>query len=51
MYDVDSLSVDVDFGTLYGEDRAFLDDAEPVNRLFAQGSDVVVYRPERIDTG
>ena len=49
VYDLDELEVDMDFGLLYGEDWAFLNDAEPVHTVFAQGSDVVVYPSEKLD--
>lgn len=42
-YELESLALDVDFGVLYGEQWAFLADAEPYLSLFAVGSPVAVY--------
>jgi len=36
---------DVDFGILYGEEWAFLNDAEPVSTVLAEGSEIAVYKP------
>lgn len=49
VYEVESLALDFDFGTLYGEEWAFLNDADPIHEIFAQGSDVVVYPPASLD--
>lgn len=37
----------VDFHALYGADWSFLNDAEPVSIICAEGSDVAVFAPER----
>jgi len=49
VYDIESLTVDIDFETLYGEQWAFLDDADPIHRIFAGGSDVTVYPSKPLD--
>lgn len=51
VYEIDALTLDVDFGAIYGEEWAILDDADPVETLFAAGSDVAVSRTEVLDTG
>ncbi|CAN0530075.1 unnamed protein product [Laminaria digitata] len=43
VYDVQSYSLDVDFGLLYGEQWAFLADEEPFCAVFALGSPVKVF--------
>jgi len=50
VYDLDKVKVDLDFNLLYGEDWAFLNEAEPMHTVFAQGSDVVVYPSEKLDS-
>jgi uncharacterized protein YqjF (DUF2071 family) len=49
VYDIESLTLDVDFATLYGEEWAVLDDADPIHEIFAQGSDVTVHSSEPLD--
>lgn len=39
--------LDVDFGLLYGEEWAFLNEAEPMSVVSAEGSAIAVYKPER----
>jgi hypothetical protein len=48
VYDLDSVRIDVDYAALYGDEWAFLNDAEPVHTLFAKGSEVAVYPPETL---
>lgn len=40
--------IDVDFGKVYGDEFAFLNQAQPYSVLLAKGSEVAVYRGERI---
>ena len=40
--------IDVDFGKTYGEEFGFLTDAEPHSVLLAKGSEIAVYKGERI---
>lgn len=46
VYDPVEVSLDLDFGTLYGEKWRFLNDAEPLHTIFAEGSEVAVYPSE-----
>lgn len=43
---VHDLTLDVDFGLLYGDDWAWLTDATPASVIFAVGSPVLVHTPE-----
>lgn len=45
---VNEYLIDVDFGSLYGEPFAFLDDQTPYNVLYARGSEVSVSFPSRL---
>lgn len=45
LYPVESLSVDLDWGEVYGPEWAFLTDADPHLTMFAQGSAVRLYPP------
>ena len=47
--DVSAVDYRLDFGFLYGADWRFLNDASPVTAVYATGSDVTVYSPERAD--
>ena len=47
-YGLKSIEIDMDFEMLYGEKWAFLNDAQPVHRVFAQGSDVAVYPAQQL---
>ena len=40
--------IDVDFGKTYGEEFAFLTGAKPYSVLLAKGSEVAVYKGERL---
>ena len=40
--------IDVDFGKTYGEEFGFLADMEPHSVLLAKGSEISVYKGERI---
>jgi hypothetical protein len=41
----------LDWGVVYGAEWSFLSAHAPVSTIFAVGSDVVVYRPERVSAG
>ena len=47
--DIVAHEIDVDFGRVYGDEFAFLTDAEPYSVLFAKGSEVDVYIGSRMD--
>ncbi len=44
---LEALSWEVDFSRGYGRPWSFLNDAEPISRMFAVGSRVTIYRPSR----
>jgi uncharacterized protein YqjF (DUF2071 family) len=44
----ENVHIDVDFGKTYGEAFGFLADAEPHSVLLAKGSDISVYKGERL---
>ncbi|MEM0996510.1 MAG: DUF2071 domain-containing protein [Bacteroidota bacterium] len=46
---VTDLNLDYDFGALYGPEWEFLNTSEPVHRIFAEGSNIRVYRPNRLE--
>src|SRR5829696_7360593 len=46
--DVGPSEIDVDFGTVYGSEFAFLTDAQPYSVLFAEGSRITVYGGDRL---
>ena len=48
LFDVKNYEIKVDFGTLYGAEFAFLNDAEPHSIFMAKGSEVSVYKGEKI---
>jgi len=48
LFDVTYAEIDVDFGFTYGEKFDFLTDTEPASILLAKGSEVAVYKGERI---
>lgn len=43
IYELESYQLDVDFGLVYGEEWAFLKEAEPHSALLAKGSEIAVY--------
>ena len=48
LFATDKVRIDVDFAKSYGEDFGFLADAEPHSVLLAKGSDIAIYKGERI---
>ena len=46
--EIEDFQIDVDFAATYGSDFAFLNNAEPVNVLFAKGSEVTVSFPKTL---
>jgi hypothetical protein len=48
LIDITYAEVDVDFAKTYGEQFAFLTDAEPRSMLMAKGSDISVYKGEKL---
>jgi hypothetical protein len=48
LYESSDVNIDVDFGTVYGKDFAFLNDTEPYSVLLAKGSEIAVYKGKQI---
>jgi len=48
LFSVSDFEINVDFGAVYGGEFAFLTDAKPYSVLLAKGSDIAVYKGERI---
>ncbi len=48
LFDVSCAEIDVDFGFTYGEKFAFLSEAKPVSILLAKGSEISVFKGEKI---
>ena len=48
LYNAVEPKIDVDFGTLYGEEFAYLGVDKPYSVVLAQGSEIAVYRGEQI---
>ena len=48
LFSVKNEVIDVDFGTTYGDEFAFLAGAKPYSVLLAKGSEISVYQGERI---
>ncbi len=48
LFSVKNEIIDVHFGKTYGGEFAFLSDTEPSSVLLAKGSEVAIYRGERI---
>jgi hypothetical protein len=48
LYSVKDPEINVDFGATYGDEFAFLNDTEPYSILLAKGSEVAVYKGEKI---
>ena len=46
--EVESSEIDVDFGSVYGREFAFLSDLKPCTVLFARGSEIAVYKGQRL---
>lgn len=44
LFSVEDPKIDVDFGATYGDEFAFLSNAEPASILLAKGSDIAVYK-------
>lgn len=44
LFSVKDPKIEVDFGKIYGEEFAFLNDREPYSVLLAKGSDIAVYK-------
>ncbi len=48
LFSVDSAKIDVDFGKIYGEKFAFLNNENPYSILLAKGSEISVYKGAKI---
>lgn len=48
LFDVSSAQIDVDFGKTYGEKFAFLNEQKPESILLAKGSEIAVYKGEKL---
>ena len=48
LFKVNYAEIDVDFGKTYGEEFAFLSKLQPASILMAKGSEISVYKGERI---
>lgn len=48
LFSVEESEVDVDFASVYGSEFAFLGDAKPYSVLFTRGSNIAVYKGERL---
>ena len=48
LFSVDDYKIDVDFGTLYGAEFAFLNEQKPFSILLAKGSPISVYKGKKI---
>lgn len=48
LFSVKNVTLDVDFGATYGDEFAFLRDAAPFSILLAKGSEIAVYKGERL---
>ncbi|HRH42418.1 MAG TPA: DUF2071 domain-containing protein [Pyrinomonadaceae bacterium] len=48
LFKVNYAEIDVDFGKTYGKEFAFLSDLEPASILLAKGSEIAVYKGEKL---
>jgi uncharacterized protein len=48
LFRAENPNIDVDFGAVYGEEFAFLNDQEPYSVVLALGSEIAVYKGEKI---
>ena len=48
LYNVNYAEIDVDFGQTYGKEFSFLSEQEPASILLAKGSEIAVYKGEKI---
>ena len=48
LFAVDNAEINVDFGKTYGAEFAFLSDAKPSSILLAKGSEIAVYKGEKL---
>lgn len=48
LFNVNYAEIDVDFGKTYGKEFAFLSDLEPASILLAKGSEIAVYKGEKL---
>ena len=48
LFDVNYAEIDVDFGKTYGQEFAFLSDQQPKSILLAKGSNIAVYKGEKL---
>jgi uncharacterized protein YqjF (DUF2071 family) len=48
LFNADNAKIDVDFGKTYGEDIEFLNREKPYSILLAKGSEIAVYKGEKI---
>ena len=48
LFSVEHPKIEVDFGKTYGDEFAFLSDAKPYSVLLAKGSDISVFKGEKI---
>lgn len=49
LFEVRNVLVNVDFGKIYGDEFAFLNETEPTSVLLAKGSSIAVYKGFKID--
>ncbi|MDM7920892.1 MAG: DUF2071 domain-containing protein [Pyrinomonadaceae bacterium] len=49
LFRAENSNIDVDFGTVYGEEFAFLNDQQPYSVVLAQGSEIGVYKGKSIE--
>ncbi|QQS32069.1 MAG: DUF2071 domain-containing protein [Acidobacteriota bacterium] len=50
LYEVQNPQINVDLGCTYGEEFAFLTNAEPYSVVLAKGSEIAVYKGSKLDT-
>lgn len=48
LFDVSDARIDIDFGKTYGDEYTFLNDQRPFSSLLAWGSEIAVYKGEKI---
>jgi uncharacterized protein YqjF (DUF2071 family) len=49
LFEAGNPQIDVDFGCTYGEEFSFLNDRKPYSVVLAKGSDIAVYKGDRLD--
>ena len=50
LYKAEDPVIDVDFGRTYGDEFAFLSERKPYSILLAAGSNIAVYKGERLES-